>query len=139
MVADVMKKYPKDVKVVFKNFPLSFHKQAKTAAKYALAAHKQGKWYEMYEKIMAEYKKLKNDESLPETYAKDLGLDMNKFMADFKSQEIAAQVDLEMSQFRKSGIPRLSVPKFLIQGKEPQGRSMEAFSAIIEEELTKIK
>ena len=134
-----MKKYPKDVKVVFKNFPLSFHKQAKTAAKYALAAHKQGKWYEMYEKIMADYRKLKSNESLPESYAKDLGLDMDRFMSDFKSPEIAAQVDLEMNQFRKSGIPRLSVPKFLIQGKEPQGRSLEVFSSMIDSELKKIK
>ena len=134
-----MKKYPKDVKVVFKNFPLSFHKQAKTAAKYALAAHKQGKWYEMYEKIMADYKKLKTNESLPESYAKDLGLDMDRFMADFKSPEVAAQVDLEMNQFRKSGIPRLSVPKFLIQGKEPQGRSLDTFSSMIDSELKKLK
>ena len=134
-----MKKYPKDVKVVFKNFPLSFHKQAKTAAKYALAAHKQGKWYEMYEKIMADYRKLKSNESLPESYAKDLGLDMDRFMSDFKSPEIAAQVDLEMNQFRKSGIPRLSVPKFLIQGKEPQGRSLEVFSSMIDSELKKLK
>ena len=36
---------------------------------------------------------------------------------------------------RESGIPRLSVPKFLINGKEPQGRTVEAWSAIIEEEL----
>ena len=134
-----MKKYPKDVKVVFKNFPLSFHKQAKTAAKYALAAHKQGKWYKMYDKIMADYRKLKSNESLPESYAKDLGLDMDRFMSDFKSPEIAAQVDLEMNQFRKSGIPRLSVPKFLIQGKEPQGRSLEVFSSMIDSELKKIK
>ena len=134
-----MKKYPKDVKVVFKNFPLSFHKQAKTAAKYALAAHKQGKWYEMYEKIMTDYRKLKTNESLPESYAKDLGLDMDRFMADFKSPEVAAQVDLEMNQFRKSGIPRLSVPKFLIQGKEPQGRSLDTFSSMIDSELKKLK
>ena len=49
-----MAKYPNDVKVVVKNFPLSFHKQARTAAKYALAADRQGKYKEMYHMIFVE-------------------------------------------------------------------------------------
>ena len=44
MVDDILEKYPNDVKVVVKNFPLSFHKQAYKAAQYSLAAHKQGKY-----------------------------------------------------------------------------------------------
>ena len=40
---------------------------------------------------------------------------------------------------KQSGIPRMSVPKFLINGKEPQGRSLEAFSAAIDAELKKKK
>jgi hypothetical protein len=39
---------------------------------------------------------------------------------------------------RQSGIPRLSVPKFLVNGKEPQGaRSIENYSSIIDAELKK--
>ena len=142
MVADILKKYPKDVQVVFKNFPLSFHRQAKTAAKYALAAHEQGKWYEMYEMIMKDFRELKKNEKLPKKYAKELGLDMDKFMADFNSSKVAAQVDLEINQLKKSDIPRHSVPKFLIQGREvPPGykRSLESYSAMIDEELQKLK
>ena len=45
-----------------------------------------------------------------------------------------------MNQMRQSGIPRLSVPKFLINGKEPQGgRDLANYSAIIEAELKKKK
>ena len=43
----------------------------------------------------------------------------------------------EFDQMRNSGIPRLSVPKFLVAGKEPQGRTLEAWSAIIDAELKK--
>ena len=50
---------------------------------------------------------------------------------------IQAQIDLEIKQMRTSGIPRLSVPKFLINGREPQSRSLEVFTAMIEEELKK--
>ena len=139
MVDDILAKYPNDVKVVIKNFPLSFHKQAYKAAQYALAAHAQGKYKEMYKAIFANYKKLKSNEDWPLEIAQELGLDMNQFVKDFSSDKIKKQIDLEMNQFRNSGIPRLAVPKFLIQGKEPQGRDLATFSAMIDAELAKLK
>ena len=139
MVDDIMKKYPNDVKLVIKNFPLSFHKQAKKAAKYALAADKQGKYYDMYKKIMENFRQLKSNEDLPMQYAEELGLNMEQFKRDWQLPEIAQQIETEINQLKNSGIPRLSVPKFLINGKEPQGRSLEAFSAVIDAELKKRK
>ena len=139
MVDEILEKYPNDVKVVIKNFPLSFHKQALKAAKYSLAANKQGKYKEMYHLIMDNYGKLKTNEDLPLEFAKELNLDLNKFITDMESDEIAKQIELEIKQLRESGIPRLAVPKFLIQGKEPQGRSLEAFSSAIDAELAKLK
>ena len=139
MVDDILAKYPNDVKVVIKNFPLSFHKQAYKAAQYALAAHAQGKYKEMYYAIFKDYKKLKSNEDWPLEIAQELGLDMNQFVKDFSSDKIKKQIDLEMNQFRNSGIPRLAVPKFLIQGKEPQGRDLATFSAMIDAELAKLK
>ena len=44
---DLVKKYPNDVRVVIKQFPLNFHKQARKASLYALAADRQGKYHEM--------------------------------------------------------------------------------------------
>ena len=139
MVDDILEKYPNDVKVVIKNFPLSFHKQALKAAKYALAADKQGKYKDMYYLIMENYSKLKSNEDLPLDFAKTLGLDIDKLIKDMESAEIANQINLEIKQLRESGIPRLAVPKFLIQGKEPQGRSLAAFSTMIDAELAKLK
>tara|TARA_A100001011_G_C14316495_1_gene848235 strand:- start:3572 stop:3988 length:417 start_codon:yes stop_codon:yes gene_type:complete len=137
LVDDILAKYPKDVKVVIKNFPLSFHKQAMQAAKYSLAAHKQGKYKDLYRKIFENYRELKKNEKLPETYARELGLDMNKFLQDADSKEISDQLNKEINQLRNSGIPRLAVPKFLIQGKEPQGRDLATFSAMIDAALKK--
>ena len=48
---DVLKAYPKEVKLVYKHFPLSFHKQAKNASKAAEAAREQGKFWEMHDII----------------------------------------------------------------------------------------
>ena len=116
---------------------LPYYKQAKKAAQYCLAAREQGKFKEMYRMIFDNYKNLKNNEDLPLDFAAELGLDKEKLKADANSPKIIGLIDEEMKQMRNSGIPRLSVPKFLINGKEPQGRSIEAWSAIIDAELKK--
>ena len=137
MVDDILKKYPNDVKVVIKNFPLSFHKQARLTAQYCLAAREQGKYKELYHKIFENYKDLKTNPDLPLELAAQLGLNVEKLKADANSDKINSLIDEEINQIRTSGMPRLSVPKFLINGKEPQGRSIEAWSAMIEAELKK--
>ena len=55
-----------------------------------------------------------------------------------KDPALDARINREMNQMKQSGMPRMSVPKFLINGKEPQGgRSLENYSAIIESALKK--
>jgi|TARA_B000000609_G_C24139932_1_gene330633 predicted DsbA family dithiol-disulfide isomerase len=139
LVDDILKKYPNDVKLVIKNFPLSFHKQAMKAAQYVMAADNQGKFYDMYKKVMENYRGLKANEDLPLQFAEELGLDIEKLKRDSASPVIANQIQTEMDELKNSGIPRMSVPKFLINGKEPQGRSLAAFSAMIDTELKKKK
>ena len=137
---DLVKKYPNDLRVVIKHFPLSFHKQAKKAALYSLAAERQGKFLEMYHKIMENYRTLKSNEDIPRQYAQEMGLDMTKFDKDMQDPALEARLNKEMNQMKQSGVPRMSVPKFLINGKEPQGsRSLDNYSAIIEAELKKKK
>ncbi len=140
MIDGILKKYPNDVRVVVKQFPLSFHKQARKASLYALAAERQGKYEEMSHKIFENYRNLKTNEDLPRQYAEELGLDMVKFDKDMQDPALGARIDKETNQMKQSGIPRMSVPKFLINGKEPQGkRDIANYSAIIEAELKKKK
>ena len=125
---------------MIKNFPLSFHKQARLAAEYCLATKEQGgveMYKKIHDKIFENYKMLKTNPDLPLQFAEHLGLDIEKLKADAKSEKIKLLIDEEIKQMRTSGIPRLSVPKFLINGKEPQGRSFEAWSQIIDAELKK--
>jgi protein-disulfide isomerase len=136
LIDDLLKKYPNDLRVVVKQFPLSFHKQARKASIYALAAEKQGKYMEMSDKIFANYRQLKTNEDLPRQYAEELGLDMVQFDKDVKDPALDARISKEINQMKQSGIPRMSVPKFLINGKEPQGkRDVANYSAFIEAEL----
>ena len=134
---DILKKYPNDVKVLIKNFPLSFHKQAMKAAQYALAADRQGKYKEMYHAIMEDFRKLKTNEDMPLDIAATLGLNVEKLKTDAEDPAIIAQINKEITQLKNSGIPRLSVPKFLVAGREPTGRDLGTFSAMIDAELKK--
>ncbi len=113
----IAKTYPNDVRIVIKNYPLRSHKQAFKAALYCLAADRQGMYYTMYKMIFDRYKELKTNEDLPVTFAKELGLDMEQFYRDVQDPALQKQINLEKEQLRSTGL-RLSVPKFLVNGKE---------------------
>ena len=85
---------------------------------------------------MENYRQLKANQDLPLEFAAEMGLDTYQLKIDANSPIIANQIQLEMDELKNSGIPRMSVPKFLINGKEPQGRSFDAFSLMIEAELS---
>ena len=134
----IIEKYPNDVRFVIKHFPLSFHQQAKKASLYSLAAERQGKFLEIERMIFKNFKELKNNEDLPRQYAEELELDMAQLDKDMEDRELETRIITDMVQMRQSGIPRMSVPKFLINGKEPQGyRNLENWSEIIDAELAK--
>ena len=142
MVDDILEKYPNDVKVVIKNFPLSFHKQARLAAQYCLAAKEQGgveTYKKLYKAIFDKFRELKSNPDLPLQLAAEMGLDAEKLKADANSANITSLIDEEIKQMKEAGLPRMSVPKFLINGKEPQGRTLEAWSTMIDAELKKNK
>ena len=136
LVDDVLKKYPNDVRVVIKNFPLGSHKQANKAALYALAAGRQGKYKEMYHKIFDNYKQLRNNEDLPLQYADELGLNIDQLKSDINDPDLQRLINQEAEQLKGTGM-RMAVPKFLINGKEPQGRDLNAWSGIIDRYLKK--
>src|SRR6185436_14542849 len=78
-IDQVVKTWPADVRVAFKQLPLPFHNNAHLAAEAALAAKEQGKFWEMHGILF------KNQQALErpnlEKYAQELGLDMSKFKA----------------------------------------------------------
>ena len=136
LVDDILKKYPNDVRVVIKNFPLGSHKEANKAALYALAAGRQGKYKEMFNKIFENYRQLRNNEDLPLQYAEELGLNIEQIKSDIKDPALQTLINEETQQLKGTGM-RMAVPKFLINGKEPQGRDFAAWSKIIDGYLKK--
>ena len=129
----VLDAYPDKVRLVYKEFPLSFHKQAKNASKAALAAGEQGKYFEMHDLIFKDYNKL-NEEKFKE-YAVKLGLDMERFMKDFKSDKYNAQIQRDIALGQTVGVR--GTPSLFMNGKRMGARSFDAFKTLIEGYLKK--
>lgn len=110
------------------------HKFADAAARAALAAREQGKYWEFHDKLFAT-KKLNTTKI--EDIAINLGLDMAKFKADMSSPEVRAQVNRDMALAQKNGIT--GTPTTYINGRKLQDRSVKGFQKIIDEELAKVK
>jgi protein-disulfide isomerase len=109
----VLEKYPNDVKFVIKHFPLDIHEYARKAAIAALAAGKQGKFWEMHEKLFAAQADL-NDEKVA-NFAKELSLDMDTFNKDLKEPAIGSLIDRDTKDGAKLGIQ--GTPSVFVNGK----------------------
>ncbi len=129
----MLEKYPNDVKIVIKHFPLPSHKSARPAATAALAAHKQGKFWEFHAKLFENYRSL--DEIKIEEIAIELKLDMEKFAADRKSPEIKALIERDIRNGKAIGVR--GTPTIFLNGKRVKNRSMQGFQQMIEAEISK--
>jgi len=132
VVDDVLKAYPNDVNFMMKQFPLrQIHPNADPAARAAIAAGKQNKFWEMHDDL---YKNSKN--LSPETIkgiAEKIGLDMKRFEADQNSDEVKKQVDAELALGAKNDVR--GTPSFFVNGKIAQNRTVDGFKAQIDAEL----
>jgi protein-disulfide isomerase len=129
----VLVKYPVQVKLVVKNYPLAMHSFAKPAAFGALAAHAQGKFFEYHQKLFANYAGL-NDIKIQELAA-EIGLDGERFKRDMASPSIQAIVERDLNEGRKMGIR--GIPAIFINGKSLEDRSLRGFQLMIDGELGK--
>ncbi|SEM70368.1 Protein-disulfide isomerase [Stigmatella aurantiaca] len=126
--------YKGKIRVAFKNQPLPFHANAKTAAAAALAANEQGKFWEYHDKLFANQKAL--DRASLERYAEELKLDMGKFKSALDSGKFTAQIEAESAEGTRVGAN--GTPTFFINGRTLVGaQPPDAFKRVIDEELKK--
>jgi protein-disulfide isomerase len=131
-IDQIMKTYGKDVRLAFKELPLSFHNNAHTAAEAALAAKAQGKFWEMHEVMFKNQQAL--DRASLEKYASQIGLNVEKFKADLDSGKWKQKVDAEEAEGHKIGAN--GTPSFFINGKAFVGaQPFDAFKGKIEDAI----
>jgi protein-disulfide isomerase len=130
----VLEKYPEDVKLVFKNFPLRNHKFAMKAAVAALAAESQGKFWEFHDLLFENYNKL-NDQKIQEI-ALAVGLNPEEYEKQKKDAAIERRVKQDLSDGRRAGVR--GTPTIFINGIRLRDRSLKGFQAAIDKQLQKL-
>jgi protein-disulfide isomerase len=131
----VLDKYPDNVKVVFKHYPLSFHQQALPAALASMAAGEQGKFWEYHDQLFFQEGRLYKEKYLE--IAQNMGLDMKKFSLDMMRPSIRKKVEQDIADAEKAGIT--GTPAIFVNGRKLKKRELGSISKLIDEELAKLQ
>jgi len=137
LLEQVLEQYPKDVKLVFKQFPLGNHKFAAPAALSTLAANEQGKFWELHDLIFANFNKLDNNKI--RSLAEEAGLDMARYDQDLKknAKNYTGLIQRDMREGQQNGVR--GTPTIFVNGRLLKQRSLPGFKAVVEKEIAKKK
>ena len=111
--------YPGSIRFVFRNFPIpQLHPHAEQAAEAAEAAAAQGRFWEMYELLLRPSSGLDLDSLL--AYARDLGLDVDRFRKEVTDGAYAAKIEHDVREGFQNGVN--ATPKFYVDGERIDGK-----------------
>lgn len=131
-IREVLKAYPAQVKLIFKQFPLEEHAQADLAATAAVAAQKQGKFWPMHDALFAHSEDLSRRSIL--SLAKEIGLDVNKLESDMDTTAIREIVNRDVQDGTDANVQ--GTPTIFIDGQRYNGAiTFEALKPILDAEL----
>jgi protein-disulfide isomerase len=130
----VLKAYPNDVRLIYKQYPLEMHSQAALAAEAALAAQRQGKFWELHDAMYADRTHLSRQNIL--AMAEKIGLDVNRFQQDWDSPAIKQALAKEQKEGDQLGVN--GTPTIFIDGQRYNGDlAMDAIRPIIDKEINR--
>ena len=130
----MLDKNPGKVNLVIKHFPLQSHKFARRAAAVALAADRQGKFWECHEKIFENYRTI--NEAKVQEIATEIGLDLERLNKDSRDPAIDKLINRDVINGRQSGVR--GTPAIFVNGKRLNNRSLAGFQQAIDAELKKM-
>jgi protein-disulfide isomerase len=130
MIKDVLGAYPDKVRVVIKNFPLPFHPNARPAAKLAMAANEQGKFQGMMEALLTNGGDVSDDKV--KGYAKSLGLDYNRLMADYKNKDAQWEKQIQDDMQLANSVDVRGTPTFYLNGRKTNARDLSSIKVQID-------
>lgn len=124
--------FPNDVKLVFKQFPLDSHSQSFLAAQAAVAAHAQGKFWPMHDKLYANWRSISATNIV--VWGREIGLDMKKFIADVDGGKYQQAVKNEVTQGENAGVQ--GTPSFFFNGRRYSGAfQADAVAQLLQKEF----
>jgi protein-disulfide isomerase len=131
----VLKAFPKEVNLVYKQFPLNIHQYARQAAVASMAAHQQGKFWQLHDKMFQNFAAI-NEENIKK-WARDVGLNMTDFEKVMQSGSLETVVQKDIADGAAARV--IGTPTLFINGKRVPERSFEAMKKTILEELAAAK
>lgn len=117
LIAVLKRRAGERLRICYKHWPLKYHKKARLAAQAAVAAQIQGQFWKMHDMLYENRQRLDRDDLLD--YARQLGLDLERFSSDLDSPRTQARVQMdgqEAKHLRLSG-----TPFFFINGRRMTG------------------
>lgn len=132
VVDRLMAAYPGQVRLVYRHFPLSFHKEAPKAAEAAMCANQQDRFWRYHDTLYAHQEALSVDDL--KGHALTIGLDLPRFEACLDSGEMKGAVIRDQQEGERLGVtgtPAFFVNGFMLSGAQPE----EKFRRIIDKEL----
>lgn len=126
----VLDKYPESIKIIFKHYPLPFHKQALPAALASMAAGEQGKFWEYHDELFLHQNSLSSDKYLE--IAQNMGLDLKNFSLDMMRPSIRKKIEKDISDAKKAGVT--GTPTIFVNGRKLKKRGFGAISKLIDNE-----
>ena len=139
VVKKLMQTYKDSLTLVFRHFPLPSHANAMPAARAAEAAGKQGKFWEMHDKLYETQRDWSTEKNAPDVfsgYAKELGLNVEQFTKDMGSGDVQKRIDNDVVDANTIGIN--ATPTFFLNGEKIiNPRSFEEFEALVKAAIDK--
>lgn len=119
VLKNIEAEYGDQVRIVFHHFPLtSIHKNALIAARAAEAARNQGKFKEMHDQLYRNqnsWKDLADPRPTFIGYARELGLNSDRFVADLDSADVEQRIASDMRRGSAAGVT--ATPTVFIEGR----------------------
>jgi protein-disulfide isomerase len=110
------------------------HAKAPAAHAAAEAAHRQGKFWEMHDKILENQRELSPEKYLE--YARALDLDIDRFKRDLESPEVKKRIDQDSRAAAEIGVT--GTPGFFVNGRFLRGaQPFNSFKELIDQELAR--
>jgi protein-disulfide isomerase len=139
-----------DIHFQFRNLPLvQIHPNAFAAARAAEAASLQNKYWQMHDILYDQtnwqaWTTSRDPVSFFNTYAQQLGLNVNQFKTDYSSSKVNDVINADLEAFRQTG-QEMATPAFFIDGKfinntevsDSNGPSADKIVSLINAEIAK--
>lgn len=138
IVKKLAEEFSDRVAFVYRHFPLDQHQHAQIAAQATEAAGKQGKFWQMHDKLFENqdtWSDQKNAQELFIQYAQELELDLEQFKDDLDSKEVKDKVNYDYQSGVSGGVN--ATPTFFLDGKKlTNPRGYQEFKDTLEKAIS---